>query len=133
MYEVEFYEDKNGKSEIVEYLDDLKVKGATSKNERVNRDKILAYIIALKQYGTRIGQPVVKHIDGSIWELRPLANRIFFFYWKDNRFVLLHYFIKKTQKTPPSEIERAKKYRAEYVNREENKLWANGKNFQTNS
>ena len=82
MYEVEFYEDKNGKSEIVEYLDELKAKGATSKNECVNRDKILAYMIALKQYGTRVGQPVVKHIGGSIWELRPLANRIFFFYRK---------------------------------------------------
>ena len=55
-------------------------------------------MIALKQYGTRIGQPVVKHIDGSIWELRPLANRIFFFYWKDNKFVLLYHFIKKREK-----------------------------------
>jgi len=49
MYEVKFYRDKNGKSEIVEYLDELKAKGATSKNERVNRDKILAYIGALEQ------------------------------------------------------------------------------------
>jgi len=53
MYEVEFYRDKNDKSEIVEYLDELKEKGETSKNERINRDKILAYMIALKQYGTR--------------------------------------------------------------------------------
>ena len=29
-------------------------------------------------------------------------------------------FYKKTQKTPPSEIDRAKKYRADYLNREEN-------------
>ena len=117
MYEVKFYRDKNGKSEIVEYLDDLKVKGATSKNERVNRDKILAYIIALKQYGTRIGQPIVKHIDGSIWELRPIANRIFFFYWKDNKFVLLHHFIKKTRKTPPREIEQARLKMKDFIER----------------
>ena len=107
MYEVRFYRDHNGKSEIVEYLDELKERGETSKNERVNRDKILAYIGALEKYGTRIGQPVVKHIDGSLWELRPLANRIFFFYWRDNKFVLLHHFIKKTRKTPPREIETA--------------------------
>ena len=117
MYEVEFYEDKNGISEIVEYLDDLKEKGETSKHERVNRDKILAYMIALKQYGTRIGQPVVKHIDGSIWELRPLANRIFFFYWKDNKFVLLHHFIKKTQKTPLREIETARAKMKDFIER----------------
>jgi len=117
MYEVEFYRDKNGKSEIVDYLDDLKIKGNTSKNERINRDKILAYIIALEQYGTRIGQPVVKHIDGSIWELRPLANRIFFFYWKDNKFVLLHHFIKKTKKAPPQEIEQARSKMKDYIER----------------
>ena len=117
MYEVEFYRDRNGKSQIVEYLDDLKEKGETSKNERVNRDKILAYMIALKQYGTRIGQPIVKHIDGSLWELRPLANRIFFFYWKDNKFVLLHHFIKKTRKTPSREIELARTKMKDFIER----------------
>ena len=117
MYEVEFYYDRNNKSEIVDYLDELKEKGETSKSERINRDKILAFIIALKQYGTRIGQPIVKHIDGSIWELRPLANRIFFFYWKDNKFVLLHHFIKKTQKTPLREIEQARAKMKDYIER----------------
>ena len=117
MYEVQFYRDKNGKSDIVEMLDELKEKGETSKNERINRDKILAYIGALEQYGTRIGQPIVKHIDGSIWELRPLANRIFFFYWKDNKYVLLHHFIKKTKKTPPREIETARTKLKDYIER----------------
>ena len=117
VYEVEFYRDRNGKSEIVDYLDDLKKKGETSKNERVNHDKILAYMIALEQYGTRIGEPVVKHIEGSIWELRPLTNRIFFFYWKDNRFVLLHHFIKKTQKTPPREIQQARTKMNDFIER----------------
>jgi phage-related protein len=117
MYEVEFYRDKNGKSEIVEYLDELKNKAETSKNERVNRDKILAYIVALKQYGTRIGQPVVKHVDGNLWELRPFANRIFFFYWNKNRFVLLHRYIKKSQKTPTKEIEKARAEMKDFIER----------------
>jgi phage-related protein len=114
---VEFYRNKSGKSDIVEYLDELKKKGETSKNERINRDKILAYIIALEQYGTRIGQPIVKHVDGSLWELRPLANRIFFFYWKDNKFVLLHHFIKKTRKTPPNEVDQARLKMKDFVER----------------
>ena len=117
MYKVKFYRDKNGKSEIVDYLDELNEKGETSKHERVNRDKILAYIGALEKYGTRIGQPIVKHIDGSIWELRPLANRIFFFYWKDNKFVLLHHFIKKTQKTPTREIDTARAKLKDFIER----------------
>ena len=34
--------------------------------------------------------------------------------------ILTHGFVKKTQKTPPSEIDRAKKYRDEYLSRKEN-------------
>ena len=117
LYEVEFYYDKHGRSEIVQYLDLLKEKSKNSKNDRINREKILAYIGALAKYGTRIGKPYVKHIDGEIWELRPLGNRIFFFYYKDNKFVLLHHFIKKTQKTPPKEIEKAKSNLKNFIER----------------
>ena len=108
MYEIIFYKSRNGTSEIEEYLDELGSKAETSKTDQVNRTKILSYLTALSQYGTRVGQPTVKHIEGSIWELRPLKNRIFFFYWKDNKFVLLHHFIKKSQKTPPREIDQAR-------------------------
>jgi phage-related protein len=79
MYEVEFYRDKNGHSEILELLDDLRAKADASKTDRINWEKIVAYIVALSEYGTRIGAPTVKHIDGEIWELRPLRNRILFF------------------------------------------------------
>ncbi|MBR5565999.1 MAG: type II toxin-antitoxin system RelE/ParE family toxin [Roseburia sp.] len=119
MFEVMFYRDKDGKSEISDYLDDLEKKSETDKNARVNKDKILAYMIALGEYGTRIGKPFIKHIEGDLWELRPLRNRIFFFYWKDNRYVLLHYFIKKTQKTPKKEIEKAKSNLKDYLERNE--------------
>ena len=108
MYEIIFYKSRNGTFEIEEYLDELGEKAETSKTDRVNRTKILSYLTVLSQYGTRVGQPTVKHIEGSIWELRPLKNRIFFFYWKDNKFVLLHHFIKKSQKTPPREIDQAR-------------------------
>lgn len=120
MYEVEFYYDKHGKSEIVDYLDSLKVKSKTSKTDRINREKILAYIGALQKYGTRIGKLYVKHINDEIWELRPLNNRIFFFYWKNNRFVLLHHFIKKTQKTPVKEIIKAQNNLKDFLERNDN-------------
>ena len=41
--------------------------------------------------------------------MRPLKDRIFFVAWHNESFVLLHYFTKKTQKTPRNEIEKAKK------------------------
>ena len=108
MSELIFYHTRNGQSEIETHLDALAKEAQTNKTSRINREKILAYMKALSLYGTRLGTPFVKHIEGDLWELRPLRNRIFFFYWKDNRFVLLHHFIKKSQKTPAKEIQRAK-------------------------
>ena len=119
MFEIQFYKDKNGKSEIIDYLDDLKVKALTSKDAKINREKILTYLKALAEYGTRIGNPIIKHIDGSIWELRPLKNRIFFFYWKDDKFVLLHHYIKKSQKAPVKEIDKARKNLKDFLERNE--------------
>ena len=117
MYRVRFYRDASDKSEILDYLDALQKRAATSKTDRINRDKILTYIGALEQYGTRMGQPMVKHIDGNLWELRPLSNRVFFFYWKDDQFVLLHHFMKKTQKTPQREIECARAKMMDFLER----------------
>ena len=107
MYQVEFYHDKNDFSDIVEYLDELYDKGKTSKTARINHNKIMAHIDLLETHGTYIGEPVVKHISNDIWELRPLRNRIMFFYWKDKKFILLSHFIKKSNKTPQSEIGKA--------------------------
>lgn len=54
-----------------------------------------------------MGEPFVKHISGKIWELRPLRNRILFFYYDGEQIILLTHFIKKTQKTPKWEITKA--------------------------
>ncbi len=117
MYEILFYEDKSGYSEIVNYLDELKEKAKTDKNVRISREKILAYLKALSEYGTRLGKPFVKHIDGNLWELRPLRNRIFFFYWNNDKYVLVHYFVKRTQKTPKREIEKARRNIKDFLER----------------
>lgn len=119
MYEIEFYQDKSGKSEIVDYIKELNTKAATNKECRINFNKIVAYMDMLEEMGTRVGEPVTKHLDGEIWELRPLKNRFFYAYYKDNRFIMLHHFIKKTQKTPKREIERAKRNLKDYLERKE--------------
>jgi len=62
---------------------------------------------------------ITKHIENDIWELRPGNNRIFYFYHKDNTYVLLHIFRKKTQKTPKREIIRAKAERDDYLKQKE--------------
>ena len=119
MYEIEFYEDKNGKSEIADFIKELNSKAATSKECRIYFNKIVAYMDMLEELGPRVGAPVTKHLDGEIWELRPLRNRFLYAYYKDNKFIMLHHFIKKTQKTPKREIERAKRNLQDYLERNE--------------
>jgi phage-related protein len=60
----------------------------------------------------------VKPLGDGLYELRPLSNRVLFFYWDNNKYVILSHFIKKTQKTPAREIEKAKRRRAEYIKTE---------------
>lgn len=117
MYEIEFYEDKNGKSEVADYIKELNIKAATSKECRINFNKIVAYIDMLEEFGTRVGEPVTKHLDGEIWELRPLKNRLLYAFYKNNKFIILLHFTKKTQKTPKREIEQAKRNLREYLER----------------
>lgn len=117
MLEIIFYKDKNGNSDIIDYLDELQRKMQTSKDAKINREKILVYLSALSQYGTRIGSPIVKHIKGGIWELRPLRNRIFFFCWKENKIVLLHYYIKKSRKMSVREYEKAERNLEDFLER----------------
>ena len=61
----------------------------------------------------------MKHLDGEIWELRPLRDRILFVAWVNGSYVLLHQFVKKTQKTPAREIEKAKREFADLIERGE--------------
>ena len=117
MYEVVFYEDKNGKCEVAEYLHQLREQSVTSKDSKINFNKIVAYIDVLEEMGTRIGEPVTKHLDGEIWELRPLRNRILYAFYQDNKIIVLHHFIKKTRKTPKKEIDRAKQNLKDFLER----------------
>lgn len=107
MFDIYFYEDKNGNIPIYDYIKDLSQRH--DKDSRINYNKINDYIEVLSQYGKAAGEPYVKHIEGDIWELRPLKGRIFFASWIGNGFILLHHFVKKTQKTPKRETDQAKR------------------------
>lgn len=57
----------------------------------------------------------------GIFELRAKVgtdiSRVLYFFYYEGRMVLTHGFIKKTQRTPACEIEKAKKYRRDYIER----------------
>ena len=81
--------------------------------------QISLYIQSLEDNGTRLNENITKHLDDDIWELRPGNNRVLYYHFKDDTFVLLHQFRTKTQKTPKREIERAKAERDDYLRRKE--------------
>lgn len=114
MYQIIFYTDKNGESEIYQYIMELKKNKAKNKNYRIKYYKVASYIDALASYGLRLTSKYVKHLEGEIWELRPLRDRILFAYFAKDKFILLSQFIKKTQKTPRREIEKAKRLLKEW-------------------
>ena len=119
MYTVEFYEKANGESELWNFLEELRIKSATNKDARIQYKQISLYIQLLQDNGTRLQDNITKHIDDGIWELRPGNNRVFYFFFKDDTFVILHHFQKKSQKTPRREIEKAKSERDDYLSRKE--------------
>jgi phage-related protein len=120
MFDLRFYEDKNGYSAVREYIDELQKQSERNKDSRVKLKKIYEYINLLALNGTFLGEKYVKHIEDDIWELRPLSDRVFFFYWRDETFVLTHIFHKKTRKTPKREIETAKRNREDFLRRMKN-------------
>ena len=120
MFDYITYKDRQGKDEIFEYIEKLGKNAQTSKSERIKLKKIFEYLEVLKEKGTWAGEPYVKFIDGDLWELRPLDDRIFFAYWKDNNFILLHHFHKKTDQTPPREIEQAERNLRDWKERNDN-------------
>ena len=107
--EVEFYRTAAGREVIQEFLDALPKKDLA---------KALRDIELLAEFAPNLHEPYTKHIDGPIWELRSKfasnIHRIFYFIWRNDKLILLHGFTKKTQKTPPREIQIAKTRLADY-------------------
>ena len=116
-YEVLFFEKDNGEVPAKEFLDSLDTK---------MRAKMTRSISALQEHGPKLREPYSKSLDDGIFELRAKVGsnitRTLYFFLAGKRVILTHGFIKKTQKTPLSEIERAKLYREEYMSRKENDI-----------
>ena len=116
LYRIDYYRDKNGKSEFEDFYNYLFESGKNNKNNRVLYNTITRFLLYLKTYGTKdLPSDYAKLISEDIWELRPNKYRILYFYYKEEKYVLLHHFLKKSNKTPKKEIERAISERNEYV------------------
>lgn len=85
------------------------------------RAKIFRLLELLEQKGNTLREPYSKSLDDGIFEIRAKQGnnitRVLYFFYIGNKIILTNGFVKKSQKTPPSEIALAKKYRAEYERR----------------
>lgn len=87
------------------------------------RAKMFRTIEMLEKNGNKLREPASKPLGDGIMELRAKVgtdiSRVLYFFVVGRKVVLTHGFVKKTQKTPPEEIDLAKRYRAEYMSRKE--------------
>jgi len=88
--------DERGSSPVREYLNALAIK---------DRQKVAAYIEELRRQGHNLRRPMADYIGHGIYELRPGANRVFYFFFLRDSAVLLHAIRKKTDKLPQRDIE----------------------------
>ena len=113
-FKVLFYQKADGSEPVKQFLNSLKKK---------RRAKVVRTIEALQNTGNDLRDPYSKHLDDGIFELRAKVgtdiSRVLYFFFIGQRVILTNGFIKKTQKTPKKEINLAKKYRNDFLQREE--------------
>ena len=105
-----FYETLDGNCPVADFLMGLLKK---------HHAKALRNIELLEEFGQYLQGGFITRIRGKLWELRIRfagdISRILYFIPGGNTIILLHGFIKKTQKTPDKEIEIALKRMNEYL------------------
>lgn len=98
---VRFYKTASGQEPVREWLK------ALPQHER----KVIGDDIKTAQYGWPIGMPLIRKLEAGLWEVRSrLKSRIarVVFTVHDNRMILLHGFIKKSQKMPLKDLQVAR-------------------------
>jgi len=111
--EIILYETSTGKVPVKEFLDSLDI----------NTFQKVIWTFELLKSQKRVSTEYLKKLKNSddIWEVRikkgSNAYRIFCFFDNNELVVLTNGLIKKTQKTPKKDIERAEKYKRDYFER----------------
>lgn len=99
-WKIIYYETPQGRSPVWEFINSLESKA---------KSKIIDTFDLLTEFGIKLGAPHAKKLSGTqLWELRILGQnnlRIFYTSLPNQKFLLLHGFVKKSEKTPNKEID----------------------------
>lgn len=105
-FEIIFYRDISGRAPVQDFLDEIRRKN------NVLWVRTIAGLEKLR-YKDFHKEPLSKFLGDGLWELRVKSGnnilRIIYIFLKGKKIILLHGFIKKTQKTPVRELDIAKK------------------------
>lgn len=107
-----FYIDAQGNSLVETFLSGLDLKTQVRFEWSMEQ---------LRVRNVRASEPLVKHIEGKLWELRRASSgniyRVLYFFHTGRQIVFLHGFQKKSQKTPRREIETAQRRLDDFLRR----------------
>jgi phage-related protein len=110
---VVFYRSEGGDSPVREFLRSL---------DQDAQDSLGWAIEQLRSRNTQAREPLVRHLEGKLWELRRESRtniyRLVYFFYRGRRIVFVHGFHKKTQKIPRNELEIARERYAQFIQRE---------------
>ena len=112
MWEIEFYTTENDAVPVSDFIATMDAK---------TQAKIFREIELLEELGIGLRMPHSRPLEDGLFELRITFRdgivRVLYFHYEKKKFVLLHGFIKKTEKTPEREIAIATKYMKDYRRR----------------
>lgn len=85
------------------------------------RAKILRNLCLLEELGPALREPYSSSIGDALFEIRSKVGsditRVLYFFFDGDKAVLTNGFVKKTQRTPQREIDKAMRYRSDYLRR----------------
>lgn len=109
---VEYYERSDGSMPAEEFIlaQPAKMKA-----------KILRNLLLLESLGPSLREPYSASLGDGIFEIRTKLGsditRVLYFFFAGEKAVLTNGFVKKTQKTPREELDKARSYRDDYLKR----------------
>ena len=107
-----YYTDEAGNRPVREFLQRLDLKTQARFDWSIEQLQVL---------NVHAHEPLVKHLEGKLWELRRSSDgniyRVLYFFFTGRKIVLLHGFQKKSEKTPRQEMETAKRRMEDFIKR----------------
>lgn len=105
---VVYYVDARGRNPVLEAIQPLTLH---------EQQKIFAYISLLEERGETLRRPMADYLGNKLYELRPKAHRVLYFFLLKEYAVVVHLFRKRTDRVPEAEKQIALHRMRDFVQR----------------